>query len=110
MFVNILTHLPLLNTCCWLFRRSHSQIGKEANKIDDVHYWRSHGHEWPSIHRALAQAVFGALASAVVMEREFCTSEMFIPLKRGGPDPANVEMALYLRGHFDHILQRHSKA
>ena len=78
--------------------------------MDGVHYWRSHGHERPSILRALVQAVFDALAPAVVMEREFCTSEMFIPLKRGGPDPANVEMALYLRGHFDHILQRHSKA
>ena len=73
--------------------------------MDGVHYWRSHGHERPSILRALVQAVFDALASAVVMEREFCTSEMFIPLKRGGPDPANVEMALYLRGQFDLVAK-----
>ena len=103
MFINILTHLPLLNIRCRLFHRSGSQIRKETKKVDGVHYWRSHGHEWPFILRALAQAVFDALASAVAMERDFCTADMFIPRKRGGLDPANVEMALYLRGQFDHI-------
>ena len=37
--------------------------------------------------QALAHAVFDALASAVVMEREFCTADMFIARKRGGLDP-----------------------
>ena len=67
--------------------------------MDGVHYWRFHVHEWPSILRALAQAVFDALASPVVMECDFCTADMFIARKRGGLDPTNVEMALHLRGH-----------
>lgn len=37
------------------------------------------------------------------MERDFCVADMFQPRKRGGIDPANLEMALYLRGQFDNI-------
>ena len=69
--------------------------------MDGVHYWRSHGHEWSSIRRALAQAVFDTLASAVVMKRDFCTANVFIARKRGRLDPTNLEMALNLRGQFD---------
>ena len=103
MFVNILTDLRLLNIRCWRYRRSGSQIGKEAKTMDGVHYWRSHGHEWPSILRALAQTVFDALASVVVMERDSCIADTFIPRKHGGVDTTNLEMALYLRGQFNYI-------
>ena len=71
--------------------------------MDGVHYWRSHGHEWPSILRALAQTVFDALASVVVMERDSCIADTFIPRKHGGVDTTNLEMALYLRGQFNYI-------
>ncbi|MEP2262582.1 MAG: hypothetical protein ABJI00_14280 [Paracoccaceae bacterium] len=58
--------------------------------MSGVHYWPSHGHEWPSVLRALAQAVFGAPASAGVMERNFCITDMFVSRKQGGLDPANL--------------------
>ena len=39
------------------------------------------------------------------MERDFCIADMYVPRKRGGLDPANLEMALYLRGQLHHIPQ-----
>ena len=62
--------------------------------MDGVTYWRSHDHEWPSILRALGQSVFDALASAVVMERDVCAVDMFIPRKRSALDPANLRYCL----------------
>lgn len=39
------------------------------------------------------------------MERDFCIADMYVPRKRGGLDPANLEMALYLRGQLHHVPQ-----
>ena len=55
--------------------------------MDGVHYWRSHGHGWPSILRALTQAVFDALASAVVMERDFAPLTCLSLARAAGSDP-----------------------
>ena len=73
ILVNIITHLPPLKFRCWLFRGSDSQIGKETKNMGRVHYWRSHVHEWPSILRALARVMFGAPASASVMDAIFAS-------------------------------------
>lgn len=66
--------------------------------MDGAAYWRKHGGEWPLILRSLAQAVFGAPASAGCVERDFNIVDTRTDLS-----PADREMALYLRGQSDSI-------
>lgn len=66
--------------------------------MDGAAYWRTHGEEWPLILRSLAQAVFGAPASAGCVERDFDIADM-----RDDLSPAYREMALYLRGQLKSI-------
>ena len=68
-------------------------------------YWRNHGHKHKPMLQSLAQAVFGALSSAGVMERDFSVADMFRPRKRGSLDPAYLEMVLYLLGQLHNILR-----
>lgn len=50
-------------------------------------------------------SVFSTPASVGVMERDLCIADVFVPSKRGGLDPANLKMALYLRGQLHDIPQ-----
>lgn len=82
---------------------SPRSLPRTRKKMRAVDYWREHRDGWPPVLGALAQAVFGAPSSAGCVERDFCVADMFVPCKRGGLDPANLEMSLYLRGQMDSI-------
>lgn len=96
-----LTHFSASNDAS--FRRCFLQIDREQRQLDGVQFWRVHGKEYSPHLRTVAQAVFGAPSSAGILERDFCVAEMFQSRKRGGMDPSNLEMVLYLRGQFDNI-------
>ena len=66
-------------------------------------YWRLHGRRHPVALRAVAYAVYGVLASAGVMERDFFTADFFMPRKRGSLDPAQLEMCFYFRTQYNSI-------
>ena len=74
-----------------------------SNKKDNAaEYWRVHGKVLPPALRAVAQSVFGCRASAGVMERDLCTTDLFMPRKRGSLDPAYLEIHLFLRAQYEY--------
>ena len=68
-------------------------------------WWKRWVDSYPLLAR-VARVVFGALASAAVLERDFSDAGRMMKSSRSATDSKYVEMILFLHGNLDLIPQR----